>query len=69
MYLKFGCYGQERRSAPSGERRHGYLGKLCPADFEEQSAGSFGTAHRNGAKTGGGKTAHYCYPSVRSESM
>ena len=27
------------------KRRHGYLGKVSPADFEEQSAGSFGTVH------------------------
>ena len=27
------------------KRRHGYLGNVSPADFEEQSAGSFGTVH------------------------
>ena len=27
------------------KRRHGYLGNISPADFEEQSAGSFGTVH------------------------
>ena len=32
------------------KRRHGYLGNVSPADFEKQSAGSFGTVHRNGPK-------------------
>ena len=27
------------------KRRHGYLGNVSPVDFEEQSAGSFGTVH------------------------
>ena len=27
------------------KRRHGYLGNVSPADFEQQSAGSFGTVH------------------------
>ena len=27
------------------KRRHGYLGKVSPADFEERSAGSFETVH------------------------
>ena len=27
------------------KRRHGYLGNVSPADFEELSAGSFGTVH------------------------
>ncbi len=27
------------------KRRHGYLGNVSPADFEERSAGSFGTVH------------------------
>ncbi len=27
------------------KRRHGYLGNVSPADFEKQSAGSFGTVH------------------------
>ncbi len=27
------------------KRRHGYIGNVSPADFEERSAGSFGTIH------------------------
>ena len=27
------------------KRRHGYLGNVSPVDFEERSAGSFGTVH------------------------
>ena len=27
------------------KRRHGYLGNISPADFEERSAGSFETVH------------------------
>jgi putative transposase len=27
------------------KRRHGYIGNISPADFEERSAGSFGTVH------------------------
>jgi putative transposase len=27
------------------KRRHGYLGNVSPADFEERSAVSFGTVH------------------------
>ncbi len=27
------------------KRRHGYLGNVCPADFEDRSAGSFETVH------------------------
>jgi putative transposase len=27
------------------KRRHGYLGNISPADFEEPLAGSFGTVH------------------------